>query len=74
MAWSWKLIIFEFMVMILSRMVGTLFSIYIVCLCKVKPNFTFKESIFIGYSGFIRGTISLALLNLGKENEEEEWY
>jgi NhaP-type Na+/H+ or K+/H+ antiporter len=60
--WSWELLAFEFMAIVVGRFCGILICMYMLMICKHKPVLCFKEIIFIAFSGLIRGSISLALI------------
>ena len=60
--WSWQFILAEMLIIIVGRLTGTLGLIGLLVLFKHKKRVTWKEIIFIGFSGMIRGAIALGLV------------
>jgi len=52
----------EMIVIIFGRLCGTVGLIFLLTLCKHKKQVSWKEIIFIGFSGMIRGAIALGLV------------
>jgi len=60
--WSWQFILIEISITMISRLFGTIGLIYLMVLCSHKKQVTFKELLFIYYSGLIRGAIAFGLV------------
>jgi sodium/hydrogen exchanger-like protein 6/7 len=60
--WSYSLILVEFAVIIVGRFCATTGLVFTLMICKHKPKVTFKQSLFIGYAGLIRGAIAFGLV------------
>lgn len=62
----------EMLVIIVGRYVGVLGLIYLLVLCGHKKQVSFKQLIFIAYSGLIRGAIAFGLVLKLEDVEEIE--
>lgn len=59
--WSWQFILVEVVIIIVGRFIGTVGLIYFMSIFGHKKDVTFRELIFISYSGMIRGAIAFGL-------------
>lgn len=61
--WSYELIAFEFVFVLIARFVGTVGTLYVTSfLFRYKKGLTFKEVLFLNFSGVIRGAIAFGLV------------
>ncbi len=61
-AWSWQFILVEMIIIVLGRFMSTFGLIYFMVLFGHKKRVTFKELVFISFSGMIRGPIAFGLV------------
>jgi NhaP-type Na+/H+ or K+/H+ antiporter len=60
--WSWSLIAFLLLTIIVGRIIAVIFTFYSFRLCCRKKTINFKELCFIIWGGMIRGAIAFALV------------
>jgi len=60
--WSFELIGWELLIIIVGRIVGVLITFYLFRLCFRKATISFRQLLFIIYGGMIRGAIAFALV------------
>jgi NhaP-type Na+/H+ or K+/H+ antiporter len=60
--WSWNFILYEFLLIVIGRIIGVICTFYMFTLCCRKRTIKFNELCFITYGGMIRGAIAFALV------------
>ena len=59
--WSFTFIGYEFVIIIVGRLLSVIIVQYSFVLCGCENTFKFKELVFLSYAGMIRGAIALGL-------------
>jgi NhaP-type Na+/H+ or K+/H+ antiporter len=60
--WSFEFIAIEMVIIVVGRYCGTLGLVYVMGFFGHKKLLTFRELVFIGYAGMIRGAIAFGLV------------
>ena len=60
--WSWQFILIEIVVLFFGRLTGTVGLMSLLTLFGHKMQVSWKELLFIGFAGMIRGAIALGLV------------
>ena len=60
--WSWQFVLVELLIILVGRFLGTVGLISLMQLFGHERQVTFRELLFISYSGLIRGAIAFGLV------------
>lgn len=60
--WSWQFILLEMAVIIVGRFIGVVGLVYFLSIFRHRKRVSFKQLLFISYSGLIRGAIAFGLV------------
>lgn len=60
--WSPQLFVFELLIIVIGRLLGTIGLMFLLKLCGAKSEISGRQLIFIWYAGMIRGAIAFGLV------------